>query len=90
MDKNKENINEEADITPEERSVLDNAFSNDLPNDTGSNGLETTDEDGTPLNEEVDHSGEDLDIPGADADDHNESLGTEDEENNLYSDADTE
>ena len=41
-----------------------------------------------PLNEkdfEQDVTGSDLDIPGAEADDLQESLGSEDEENNLYS-----
>ncbi len=48
-----------------------------------------------PLNDEFrdlnekdfidDYSGEDLDIPGAELDDDLENLGSEDEENNLYS-----
>lgn len=33
----------------------------------------------------VDMAGEDLDVPGAELDDHNESIGSEDEENNSYS-----
>jgi hypothetical protein len=33
----------------------------------------------------VDMAGEDLDIPGAELDDQNESIGSEDEENNSYS-----
>jgi hypothetical protein len=37
-----------------------------------------------------DYTGEDLDIPGADMDDANERIGEEDEENNGYSEADTE
>lgn len=50
--------------------------------------LDSTDNDGDPLNEgsfgrEV--SGDDLDIPGADEDDSDEELGEEDEENNEYS-----
>lgn len=32
-----------------------------------------------------DHSGTDLDIPGADLDDNQEDIGSEDEENNGYS-----
>ena len=32
-----------------------------------------------------DHSGNDLDIPGAELDDENEEIGSEDEENNYYS-----
>ena len=43
---------------------------------------------GSAMNEkdfEEDRSGEDLDIPGADLDDAEEQIGSEDEENNLYS-----
>jgi len=50
--------------------------------------LDSTDEDGEPLNEKTSDnaiSGSDLDIPGADADDENEEIGEEDEENNPYS-----
>jgi hypothetical protein len=47
--------------------------------------LDNEDEDGEPLNEQNDHSGKDLDVPGAEADDENEELGEEDEENNHYS-----
>jgi hypothetical protein len=35
--------------------------------------------------EPVDFAGEDLDVPGAELDDDLEDLGSEDEENNLYS-----
>lgn len=47
--------------------------------------VDTRDEDGTPLNERVTQSGGDLDVPGSEEDDANESLGEEDEENNPYS-----
>jgi hypothetical protein len=47
--------------------------------------LDKTDADGTMLNEKVDHSGNDLDVPGSEDDDANEKVGEEDEENNLYS-----
>jgi hypothetical protein len=33
----------------------------------------------------ADFSGEDLDVPGAELDDEMEDIGTEDEENNIYS-----
>ncbi|HEX5171784.1 MAG TPA: hypothetical protein VFW11_21545 [Cyclobacteriaceae bacterium] len=33
----------------------------------------------------VDFSGEDLDVPGSELDDDREAIGSEDEENNLYS-----
>ena len=35
--------------------------------------------------ERYDHTGDDLDIPGAELDDENEKTGNEDEENNYYS-----
>ena len=47
--------------------------------------LDNTDEDGTPLNEKVNMSGSDLDVPGAEDDDASEKIGEEDEENNAYS-----
>jgi len=47
--------------------------------------LDNTDEDGTPLNEKVNLSGSDLDVPGSEEDDANEKIGEEDEENNAYS-----
>ena len=37
-----------------------------------------------------DMSGSDLDIPGAELDDQQEDIGTEDEENNYYSQADNQ
>jgi len=50
--------------------------------------LDSTDDDGDPLNEGSfgrDVSGDDLDVPGADEDDADEAIGEEDEENNEYS-----
>jgi hypothetical protein len=47
--------------------------------------VDNVDEDGEPLNEEVNASGSDLDVPGSDDDDANEEIGEEDEENNSYS-----
>jgi len=47
--------------------------------------LDQTDNDGSPLNEIIDHSGNDLDVPGSEQDDPNEKIGEEDEENNSYS-----
>ena len=50
--------------------------------------LDQTDFEGDPLNERgfgQDKSGRDLDVPGTEADDENESIGEEDEENNSYS-----
>ena len=47
--------------------------------------LDNADDDGTLLNEKIDHSGADLDVPGSEEDDANEEIGEEDEENNAYS-----
>ncbi|MBO9591804.1 MAG: hypothetical protein J7599_02775 [Niabella sp.] len=43
------------------------------------------DNEGDPLNETAENSGEDLDIPGEELDDEDEESGEEDEENNAYS-----
>jgi hypothetical protein len=50
--------------------------------------LDTTDDDGDPLNEPrgtYGATGADLDVPGSETDDGNENIGEEDEENNYYS-----
>ena len=52
--------------------------------------LDKTDDDGTPLNEKVNLSGSDLDVPGSEDDDADEKIGEEDEENNSYSLSDEE
>lgn len=86
----------ENDITPEELSLLDDSINNVDEGDDANlkrSALDNTDEDGEPLNElsmADDISGEDLDVPGAEDDDANEEIGKEDEENNAYSDADTD
>ncbi len=82
-----------ADISKEEMLTLEgleSAFSGDTAERAF---LDNTDEDGTPLNEKAGYSkesGSDLDVPGAELDDADEEIGEEDEENNSYSQADTE
>jgi hypothetical protein len=96
--KNDSELNNEmdAEITPEERELLDRSIENGMTGDNeaiSSSALDNTDEDGELLNVESmtdDITGEDLDIPGAELDDDNEMIGEEDEENNGYSQADTE
>ena len=89
-------IDKDAEITPVERSVLEDSFSigdSREEDQLKRSELDSTDEDGTPLNEKSsgeDMSGEDFDIPGAEDDDADEVIGEEDEENNGYSQADTE
>lgn len=83
-------------ISPTERSLLDEGTENSISEDEINlkrSRLDNTDEDGTPLNEASsgdDVSGDDLDVPGSEDDDENEKIGEEDEENNNYSQADTE
>ncbi len=64
---------EEADINPEEISKLKDPIE---PAHEGT---------GNEKDFRNDHSGADLDIPGAELDDALEEVGSEDEENNYYS-----
>jgi hypothetical protein len=87
-----EEVNESADsdVTATEKADLRKS-ANDMPGDDENlreAALDSTDEDGTPLNEgsfDKNVSANDLDIPGADLDDDDEKIGEEDEENNDYS-----
>ena len=89
-------VTNDSDISPDERSLLDDSMENTLSQDylnLKRSKLDNTDEDGVPLNEKStadDLIGIDLDVPGAEADDESEEIGEEDEENNSYSQADTE
>jgi hypothetical protein len=70
----------EADVTAEDLRLLND--------DSPTAELDNTDLDGEPLNEVYDTTlqpGNDLDVPGSEADDANEQIGEEDEENNYYS-----
>ncbi len=84
------------DISAAERDLLDDSFDKDISGDDlglKKAQLDNKDQDGELLNEESsadDVSGNDLDIPGAEDDDAEEKIGEEDEENNGYSQADTE
>lgn len=83
----------DADVTEED---LDNLGDKDQDMDMGEDedisntqGLDETDDDGEPLNENSGHglssTGHDLDVPGSKLDDADENIGEEDEENNYYS-----
>ncbi len=91
-----ETIETDTDVSTAERALLDDSIDNSLSEDNLNlkrSALDNTDNDGDPLNERSmadDVSGEDLDIPGAEEDDDSEAIGEEDEENNAYSQADTE
>ncbi|HUX55062.1 MAG TPA: hypothetical protein VMV56_11655 [Williamwhitmania sp.] len=65
-----ENFQEEEDINPEDTSKTKKTNSN--------NAIRRKELDD-------DHGGNDLDIPGAELDDLQEDIGSEDEENNYYS-----
>jgi hypothetical protein len=82
-----------SNVTAEERADLARIGRDGADDEPLREGLlDSTDDDGTPLNEKSfgegrndDLSADDLDIPGADEDDQDEALGEEDEENNDYS-----
>src|SRR5690349_11573035 len=79
---------DDTDVSGEERDLLKKAASSRDSRDEQNlrdATLENTDDEGEPLNEEVERSGKDLDVPGSEDDDDNEELGEEDEENNSYS-----
>jgi len=79
----------DADVTKEDLELLDYADQDANEPQLQRASLDSTDDDGDPLNEvnslKSDVSGSDLDIPGAEDDDDNEAIGEEDEENNYYS-----
>lgn len=86
----------EADVTAEDEMIL-GAMDRDIDmnedEDQNTRGLDNTDEDGDPLNEEsgdLSTMGADLDVPGSEQDDANEAIGEEDEENNYYSQSDNQ
>lgn len=89
LDTDEERImDKETDVTNTERELLQRSsesMSTDDDEQLNRAHLDDTDDDGTPLNEQSDNSGADLDVPGAEEDDVNEDLGEEDEENNAYS-----
>ena len=83
----------DTDITPEERALLDAAGEDDEERGLHRAELDDTDDEGELLNEVTsasDKTGRDLDVPGSGDDDDMEDIGEEDEENNSYSQADTE
>lgn len=78
----------ESDVTETERELLrrtEDSMSTVDDEDRRRLMLDDRDFDGDKLNERNNVSGDDLDVPGAEADDDDEALGEEDEENNSYS-----
>jgi len=82
-----DDLDNDQEVSVEEKELLERSESGGGPDeeDREKATLDNTDEDGDPLNEEVDGSGADLDVPGSEDDDANEEIGEEDEENNSYS-----
>ncbi|MCF3111190.1 hypothetical protein LL912_20545 [Niabella sp. CC-SYL272] len=72
------------EITQEEIDALDQTGSVDDESQRRAR-PDNSDTEGDPLNENIENSGEDLDIPGEELDDEEEEKGEEDEENNVYS-----
>jgi hypothetical protein len=86
-------ITDDSDVTPGEVEALERSAENMDTEDNENlyrSELDNTDLEGEKLNEEINVSGDDLDIPGAEEDDADEEIGEEDEENNAYSLGDTE
>lgn len=81
----------DADVTASDRTMLetaDNFHTTQDEDNLRAATMDSTDFEGEPLNEASfgeEQSGSDLDVPISEADDANESVGTEDEENNAYS-----
>jgi hypothetical protein len=81
----------DADVSPSERATLrnlDRTIADSEDARIRKSALDSTDADGTPLNERSlyqDEAGDDLDVPGSEEDDEDEAIGEEDEENNDYS-----
>ncbi len=90
-DEDLEDGEDESNVTDEEKELLQRA-DEDMPTEDDINlrkaALDSVDEDGELLNEggsKNDLSGSDLDLAGTEDDDDLESIGEEDEENNIYS-----
>lgn len=91
--KNNNNETTGTDISAEERALLDAAGEDAEERNLHRAELDSTDDEGELLNEAgsaTDKTGRDLDVPGSNDDDDMEDIGEEDEENNSYSQADTE
>jgi hypothetical protein len=84
--------NDDSDVTEDEKKALEKTEDMDTQDNENLYAAELDDKDfdGDKLNENIDTSGDDLDVPGGEEDDANEEIGEEDEENNAYSLGDNE
>ncbi|MEB2782355.1 hypothetical protein U3A58_18340 [Algoriphagus sp. C2-6-M1] len=78
LNKSTRKLAEEAEVTKEDLEALGPKSAN-LRDDDGD------DEQLLQRKEKVDFGGEGLDVPGSELDDAQEKIGSEDEENNAYS-----
>ncbi|HEY4107935.1 hypothetical protein [Puia sp.] len=91
LDQDDDLVGSGSNVSREERRVLANIDNRELDTEDevlNEAALDTTDDDGDPLNEGSfgrNVTGHDLDVPGAEDDDADEDVGAEDEENNEYS-----
>ena len=79
---------QDANVTKDERKILDDAANKIQTNDQQAleqATLDQVDDEGEPLGEKTPLSGTDLDVPGSELDDADEKIGEEDEENNSFS-----
>ncbi|MEX6687782.1 hypothetical protein QTN47_09775 [Danxiaibacter flavus] len=79
---------DDSNVTAEEKELLrqtSESMSSDEDQDVRNARVDNVDDEGDQLNEAIDGSGRELDVPGAEDDDDNEDIGEEDEENNDYS-----
>ena len=83
-----EEADDESAVTEEEKELLArsaDSMATEDDEDRRKLVLDNKDLDGDLLNEQMELSGDDLDVPGSEDDDANEEIGEEDEENNSYS-----
>ena len=93
LDITDDSVSADSDVTPEEKTMLEQSSLNmdTLDNENLMRAeLDDTDFEGERLNEKIEVTGDDLDVPGTELDDDNENIGEEDEENNAYSLGDNE
>ena len=87
FDEEDELVSEDSNVTNEEKELLaqtDVSMSTDDDISLRRAKVDKTDEEGTPLNEIVDQSGSDLDVPGS-GDEEDDLTENDDEENDSYS-----
>lgn len=81
-------VSEDSNVSSEEKELLaqtDVSMSTDDDISLRRAKVDRTDEEGIPLNEVVDQSGSDLDVPGSEEDEEEDETENDDEENDSYS-----